>query len=97
MPACHGPPPPTLPQAAIAQKEAAEAALEEDARSVLGGKDNLADATKDVAGTYRDSFDYCSDLHGINSTQCCQGLTYNKTDSAGRCRMQHVLFTHLGP
>lgn len=54
MPACYGPPPPTLPQAAIAQKEAAEAALEEDARSVLGGKDNLADATKDVAGTYRD-------------------------------------------
>lgn len=43
-----------LPQAAVAHREAAEHALEEDARSVLGGKDNLADASKDVAGKLQD-------------------------------------------
>jgi hypothetical protein len=41
-------------QAAAAQRDAAEAALEADAQSVLGGKDNLADATKDVAGELQD-------------------------------------------
>lgn len=48
---CVAAPLPLAPlQAAVAQKEAAEAALEQDAQSVRGGKDNLADAAKDVAG-----------------------------------------------
>jgi hypothetical protein len=47
-------PSPSLLQAAVAQREAAEAALEEDACSVLGGKDNLADSAKDVAGELQD-------------------------------------------
>jgi hypothetical protein len=41
-------------QAAAAQRDAAEAALEADAADALGGKDNLADAAKDVAGELQD-------------------------------------------
>lgn len=42
------------PQAAIAQRDAAEAALEADAADAMGGSDNLADAAKDVAGELQD-------------------------------------------
>lgn len=47
-------PPPVFLQAAVAQRDAAEAALEADAASVLDGKDNIGEGVKDVAGELQD-------------------------------------------